>query len=78
MGAAGWGGAYVASDTTRTEGIDRISAIAEVLFSRYALPFEAASLLLLATMVAVLTLAKRDRTKPARDLDGQAQKTGGA
>jgi hypothetical protein len=56
-----------------------------VLFSRYALAFEAASLLLLATMVAVLVLAKRERgvrgtqvsqsereTAPARELERSA------
>ena len=40
---------------------DDLSVIAEVLFSRYMLPFEAASLLLLATMIAVIALAKRQR-----------------
>ena len=43
------------------EGIDDLSAIARLLFSRYVLAFEASSLLLLATMVAVLLLAKRQR-----------------
>lgn len=43
------------------EGFDSIQAVAEVLFSKYALPFEAASLLLLATMVGVMLLAKRER-----------------
>ena len=42
-------------------GIDDLGAIAALLFSRYLLPFEAASLLLLATMVAVIVLAKRER-----------------
>ena len=41
--------------------IDDLHAIAELLFTRYLLPFEAASLLLLATMVAVILLAKRQR-----------------
>ena len=78
VGAAGWGGAYVATETTRLEGIDRMSAIAEVLFSRYALPFEAASLLLLATMVAVLALAKRDRRTAAQAAaDAALAKEGG-
>lgn len=44
------------------EGFDSIQAIAEVLFSKYMLPFEAASLLLLATMVGVMMLAKRERS----------------
>lgn len=47
-------------------GLDPIVGIAEVLFSKYMLPFEAASLLLLATMVGVMLLAKRERS----DTDG--------
>ena len=43
------------------EGIDRVGDIAVALFGRYGLAFEAASLLLLATMVAVIVLAKRQR-----------------
>ena len=42
-------------------GFDSIQSLAEVLFSKYMLPFEAASLLLLATMVGVMLLAKRER-----------------
>jgi NADH-quinone oxidoreductase subunit J len=42
-------------------GIDGLQGIAELLFSRYALAFEASSLLLLATMIAVILLAKRER-----------------
>jgi NADH-quinone oxidoreductase subunit J len=44
-----------------TEGIDRVGDLAIQLFGRYGLPFEAASLMLLATMVAVIVLAKRQR-----------------
>ena len=40
---------------------DGIVDLAIALFGRYGLPFEAASLLLLATMVAVIVLAKRQR-----------------
>jgi len=43
------------------EGIDRVGDLAVALFGRYGLAFEAASLLLLATMVAVIVLAKRQR-----------------
>jgi NADH-quinone oxidoreductase subunit J len=46
-------------------GYDDVQALATVLFSRYMLPFEAASLLLLATMIAVIALAKRQRPGPA-------------
>jgi NADH-quinone oxidoreductase subunit J len=41
------------------ERIDDLEALAVALFGRYSLPFQAASVLLLATMVAVLVLAKR-------------------
>ena len=47
-------------------GIDDPQAMAGAMFSRYLLPFEATSLLLLATAVAVLVLAKRDRTTRAQ------------
>lgn len=43
------------------EGLDHVPGLAEVMFSKYLLPFEAASVLLLAAAVAVLVLAKRQR-----------------
>jgi NADH-quinone oxidoreductase subunit J len=43
------------------EGIDDLTGISAELFGRYSLPFEAMSVLLLATMVAVIVLAKRQR-----------------
>src|SRR5262245_14153556 len=45
----------------REQGIDSIDGLAAELFGRYSLPFEAVSVLLLATMVAVIVLAKRER-----------------
>jgi NADH-quinone oxidoreductase subunit J len=68
-GALGLGGivaaAASASEVPPAEapagGLDALDALARELFSRYALPFEAASVLLLATMIAVLLLAKRQR-----------------
>lgn len=45
----------------RSERIDDLTGIATELFGRYSLPFEAMSVLLLATMVAVVVLAKRQR-----------------
>jgi NADH-quinone oxidoreductase subunit J len=48
------------------QGYDNLQAIAAQLFSRYLLPFEAASLLLLATMVGVIVLAKRQREATGR------------
>jgi len=44
-----------------TTGYDDLQSIGELLFSRFVVPFEAASLLLLATMIAVILLAKRQR-----------------
>lgn len=46
--------------------LDDLDTLARLLFSRYMLPFEASSLLLLATMVAVIVLAKRHRTERAQ------------
>jgi NADH-quinone oxidoreductase subunit J len=48
-------------------GIDSIGALAGEMFGRYLLPFEAVSVLLLATAVAVVVLAKRDRGPRAGD-----------
>ena len=59
--SAGWGPPLVVTEAVGAKGVDEIEAIAAVLFSRYMLPFEAASLLLLATMIAVMALAKRQR-----------------
>jgi NADH-quinone oxidoreductase subunit J len=53
--------AFAAGDEVTAGGIDRLVPLAVELFSRYLLPFEAASLLLLATMIAVIALAKRQR-----------------
>lgn len=46
------------------EGFDALPALAEAMFTRYSLPFEAASVLLLATTVGVMVLAKRQRSAP--------------
>ena len=55
------GPAFTPDEGIAATGIDDVGSIAELLFSRYMLPFEAASLLLLATMIAVMMLAKRQR-----------------
>lgn len=69
----GWGKAYELTAEQAEHGLDPLQPIAEVLFSRYALPFEAASLLLLATMVSVIVLAKRQRThEGASEAAGEA------
>ena len=53
-----------AADTLPSgRALDDLPTLARLLFSRYMLPFEAASLLLLATMVAVIVLAKRQRER---------------
>ena len=64
IGVAGFGHARTARAAIPEGGFDDLEPLAEMLFSRYMLPFEAASLLLLATMIAVVALAKRQREKP--------------
>jgi NADH-quinone oxidoreductase subunit J len=49
------------------QGLDTPVTLATSLFGRYALPFEAASLLLLAASVAVVVLAKRERGPRQRE-----------
>ncbi len=61
IASAGFGEVQAGTGATDEHGIDHLPALAELLFSRYMLPFEAASLLLLATMIAVIVLAKRQR-----------------
>ena len=56
-----------ANDELAAHGIDRLTPLAVELFGRYMLPFEAASLLLLATMIAVIALAKRERGPAPND-----------
>jgi NADH-quinone oxidoreductase subunit J len=51
----------------RPEGIDGFTGLAAELFGRYGLPFEAISVLLLATMVAVVVLAKRQRRERGQE-----------
>ena len=58
---AGAGSTFELAPEVAESGIDQMVPLASVLFSRYALPFEAASLLLLATMIGVIVLAKRQR-----------------
>jgi NADH-quinone oxidoreductase subunit J len=51
-----------AVEATPQGGLDDIGDIAIALFGRYSLPFQAASLMLLATIVAVIVLAKRQKS----------------
>jgi NADH-quinone oxidoreductase subunit J len=53
-------------------GLDDINEIAIALFGRYSLPFQAASLMLLATIVAVIVLAKRQRSLASERKDAGA------
>ncbi|NOT29804.1 MAG: NADH-quinone oxidoreductase subunit J [Planctomycetes bacterium] len=66
LGAAEMSTAFDARTLPAEHALDDLEHLAALLFSRYMLPFEAASLLLLATMVAVIVLAKRQREQ-ARD-----------
>jgi NADH-quinone oxidoreductase subunit J len=68
-------GGVVHAGSGDERALDELNGLAEVLFSRYALPFEAASLLLLATMVGVILLAKRERRRAGA---GGQRSTGGA
>jgi NADH-quinone oxidoreductase subunit J len=63
LAAADLGGGFSAENLAGQGALDDLERIAALLFSRYVLPFEAASLLLLATMVAVIVLAKRQRAR---------------
>lgn len=56
---AATGGASTAAEAAPPIALDNLASIAGLLFSRYALVFQAAGLLLLIAMVAVIVLAKR-------------------
>lgn len=54
---------------TTTAAADHVGAVADLLFTRYLLPFEIASVLLLAALIAAVSLARRrssDREWPER------------
>lgn len=57
-------------------GIDTIPALANEMFGRYLLPFEAISMLLLATAIAVVVLAKRDKRMEAHHAAREARAEG--
>ena len=61
MAAADVSAGFAAGEPPAARALDDLDQLAALLFSRYMLPFEAASMLLLATMVAVIVLAKRQR-----------------
>ncbi|HEX6885358.1 MAG TPA: NADH-quinone oxidoreductase subunit J [Planctomycetota bacterium] len=63
LGAAELRTGFAAEAVPADRALDDLDTLARLLFSRYMLPFEAASLLLLATMVAVIVLAKRQRER---------------
>jgi len=52
-------------------GVSSMSGLAELMFSTYLLPFEAASVLLLSATIAVIVLAKRGRTELATDASAE-------
>ncbi len=57
-----------AADQIPEQGLDALSGLAEAMFTRYSLPFEAASVLLLCAAVGVMILAKRERPgAPAKE-----------
>ena len=60
--AAQVGGTPGPAPAASEQGYDGLEAIALALFGRYMLPFEATGVLLLVTMVAVVALAKRERS----------------
>ena len=63
-------GVVLAATAVPEHGIDSVNGLAGEMFGRYLLPFEAVSLLLLATAVAVVVLAKRERGTTARNKPG--------
>jgi NADH-quinone oxidoreductase subunit J len=65
--------AFALEATGGERALDHLPTLARLLFSRYMLPFEAASLLLLATMVGVIVLAKRERAKTTATLERRAE-----
>ena len=69
--AAGAAGAAAGEPSMPPGGYDRMEWIASLLFSRYMIPFQASAILLLATMIGVLVLAKRRRNTT----DAQALET---
>jgi len=72
LGAAELDTGFSAATVPGERALDDLDTLARLLFSRYMLPFEAASLLLLATMVAVIVLAKRQRGRPGVVTQGAA------
>ncbi|MCP3916074.1 MAG: NADH-quinone oxidoreductase subunit J [bacterium] len=58
---------------TPETGFDPVLGIAEQMFTRYSLPFEAASVLLLATAVGVMVIAKRQRPGIQSGSQGEEQ-----
>ena len=63
LAAADASGQFSAASLPTGRALDDLNELARLLFSHYMLPFEASSLLLLVTMVAVIVLAKRQRER---------------
>jgi NADH-quinone oxidoreductase subunit J len=75
LAAAEVGGGFAPESLPSARALDDLDTIARLLFSRYMLPFEASSLLLLATMVAVIVLAKRQRSANRAETGARAEET---
>jgi len=65
VGVLGQDGVQAADAGAGLQEVDTLAGLAELLFGRYLLPFEAGSVLLLAAAVAVIVLAKRQRAAAA-------------
>ncbi|MSR61425.1 MAG: NADH-quinone oxidoreductase subunit J [Planctomycetes bacterium] len=72
LAAAQMNTTFVAGEVPQGRALDDLPTLAGLLFTRYMLPFEAASLLLLATMVGVIVLAKRQRGTSAVEAEAEA------
>ena len=72
---ASTGGTASAAGAVPPVPLDDLASIASLLFSRYALVFQAAGVLLLIAMVAVIVLAKRHGTSLRRERPGAESAT---
>ena len=64
--------------TPMEDGVDDIESMAALMFTKYSIAFEAASVLLLATAVGVMVLAKRNRPGLESQASSESGTSGGA
>jgi NADH-quinone oxidoreductase subunit J len=76
VAGGGEGGAEALEVVNRDPG--NVKALAQVLFSRYLLPFEVTSILLVVAIVGVMALARRIGETGSRPVDAQASAAGSA